>query len=105
MSATDSSTITANLPVVAISGGLVALSGAVSYTRNFIGTTIDAQITDANVTSTGGSVLVQADSTATASASTLAVAVAAGIGAAVSVSERAWRSAATRRRSSARMRT
>ena len=54
VSATDSSTITANLPAVAVSVGVVALSGAVSYTRNLIGTTIDAEITNANVTSTAG---------------------------------------------------
>ncbi|MFL6035351.1 MAG: beta strand repeat-containing protein, partial [Gaiellaceae bacterium] len=73
------------LPSISLSGGAIAVAGAVSDTTNTIGSTVSANITGATVKSNGGDVLVSARFDGVIHAETLAVAIAAGIGVATAV--------------------
>src|SRR5205814_1721612 len=68
LTADDHSTISATLPVVAASIGLIGAAAAVSLTTNTIGAEIDAYIDGSKVTSAAGSVEVIANSNSTATA-------------------------------------
>ena len=87
LSAKDSSSVSADLPAAAVAAGVVAVAGAVAVTHNTIDTTVDAHITAADVTSSGGDVVVRSQSAETVFAETLSVAIAVGIGVAVAAVE------------------
>ena len=87
LTAGDRSTISARLPVVAASFGLIGGSGAVSRTTDTIGSEIDAYIDGAKVTTSAGDVSVLATSNATVTADTLAIAVTVALGVAGGVSD------------------
>ena len=87
LTADDRSTISATLPVISATLGLVGGAGAVSLTTNTIGAEVDAYIDGSKVTVTAGNVEITATSHATVTADTLTIAVAIAIGIAGGVSD------------------
>jgi hypothetical protein len=83
--ASDTASIAAFLPSVAISVGLAVAAAAASVTGNTIRSRVEASIGTGMVTSTAGNITVVATSLLTAHAATLTVAVGVGLGAAAAV--------------------
>ena len=80
LTADDHSSISATLPVISASFGLIGGAGAISLTTNTIGSEVDAYIDDSKVTVTAGNVDITATSQATVIADTLTIAIAVALG-------------------------
>ena len=74
LTADDHSSISATLPVISASFGLIGGAGAGSVTTNTIGALVDAYIDHSKVTVTAGNVEITATSQATVTADTLTIA-------------------------------